>query len=244
LEPIRIVPLREGVADLVAAPAAANFTYRGGPLLESVEVVTVFWGEAWSQPEPAALASELNAFFDEIVTSPYLDQLAEYSTAALTIGHGSRTATATLPAVAGANTVSDAQIRQTLQDALAAGELPRPGPNSLYTFFLPSGVSVEMGGGRSCQLFCGYHDAIDGRIFYAVLPSPDCAGCSGGLSLLDALTVTASHELAEAVTDPVPGQGWYDDTYGEIGDVCAWQTKQLGRWTVQLEWSNTAGACV
>ena len=70
------------------------------------------------------------------------------------------------------------------------------------------------------------------------------AGCLGGMSVLDSLTTTGSHELAEAVTDPVPGAGWYDDANGEIGDVCAWQTKQLDRWVVQLEWSNEAGACV
>src|SRR5207302_9519594 len=33
---------------------------------------------------------------------------------------------------------------------------------------------------------------------------------------------TTSHELCEAITDPVPGEGWYDDTNGEIGDICAW----------------------
>jgi hypothetical protein len=50
--------------------------------------------------------------------------------------------------------------------------------------------------------------------------------------------------LCEAITDPVPGQGWYDDTHGEIGDICAWQTKSVGPYTVQLEWSNKAGQCL
>lgn len=30
---------------------------------------------------------------------------------------------------------------------------------------------------------------------------------------------------------------------GEIGDICAWQSKQLGQYTVQLEWSNQANQC-
>ena len=51
-------------------------------------------------------------------------------------------------------------------------------------------------------------------------------------------------ELCEAVTDPIPGQGWYDDVHGEIGDICAWKTKKLGAYTVQLEWSNNAAACI
>ena len=38
------------------------------------------------------------------------------------------------------------------------------------------------------------------------------------------MTMYASHELAEAVTDPEPYDntvGWYDDYYGEIGDIPA-----------------------
>jgi len=33
-------------------------------------------------------------------------------------------------------------------------------------------------------------------------------------------------------------------TNGEIGDICAWKTKQLGAYTVQLEWSNKANQCL
>ena len=70
------------------------------------------------------------------------------------------------------------------------------------------------------------------------------SGCLGGLSTLDSLTSTSSHELCEAITDPIPGAGWYDDANGEIGDICAWETRKLGAYTVQLEWSNKAGKCV
>ena len=81
-------------------------------------------------------------------------------------------------------------------------------------------------------------------MYYAVVPYPNCAGCLGNLGPLDALTSVCSHELAEAITDPVPGQGWYNDTNGEIGDICAWQNKKLGAYEVQLLWSNRAQACV
>ena len=73
------------------------------------------------------------------------------------------------------------------------------------------------------------------------MPFPNCSGCSSNLSALDALTVTASHELCEAITDPIPGQEWYDNQNGEIGDICAWQTKKIGQYTVQKEWSNQPG---
>jgi hypothetical protein len=76
------------------------------------------------------------------------------------------------------------------------------------------------------------------------MPFPGCSGCLGSLTVLNALTSTSSHELCEAITDTVPGMGWYDDNNGEIGDICAWRTKTLGPWTVQLEWSNRANACI
>src|SRR6266404_3963906 len=63
-------------------------------------------------------------------------------------------------------------------------------------------------------------------------------------SVIASLTSTTSHELCEAITDPIPGQGWYDDNNGEIGDICAWQTRTLGGYTIQLEWSNQANKCI
>ncbi len=88
------------------------------------------------------------------------------------------------------------------------------------------------------------HNDVAGQLFYAVMPYPGCSGCTGGLNVQDALTSTSSHELCEAITDAVPGQGWYDDHYSEIGDICAWKTEQVGNWRVQLEWSNAQQQCV
>jgi hypothetical protein len=76
------------------------------------------------------------------------------------------------------------------------------------------------------------------------MPYANCQGCLGDLSTFNALTSISSHELCEAITDPIPGQGWYDDVHGEIGDICAWERKQIGDYTVQLEWSNKANKCV
>ena len=157
-----------------------------------------------------------------------LDQLGEYSVENMSIGHGARVGTATISDEPPAK-VTDDDIRHALHTWLGAQpEFPQPGPNVLYFVYLPPNVTVAMGDGQSCRQFCGYHDAIGDGIFYAVMPYPGCAGCAGGLSVLDALTSTSSHELAEAITDPVPGTGWYDDTHGEIGDICAWRTARAG----------------
>src|SRR5258708_2134649 len=241
--PIQIVPLYG--AEVAKVAAAPQLTYRGGPLISNAQVFTVFWGQAWTQAPQSDLIQQINAFFDYILTSALIDQLAEYSTQTQTIGHGSRIGTATVTTPDPGQSVTDADIQNMLQNQIANNTaFPQPGANTLYFVYFPSGVTVDQGGSSSCQAFCGYHDNINGQIFYAVEPYPDCSGCTGNLAVLDALTNTSSHELCEAITDPVPGQGWYDDTNGEIGDICAWQTKQVGNYTVQKEWSNNSQACV
>jgi hypothetical protein len=242
--PIRVVPLHRPEAERVAAAVAPQLTYRGGPLLTAVEVFTIFWGAEWNQSPQSVVMKNMNLFFDYILTSALMDQLGEYSVPGKTIGHGSRTGTITLASPAPKTSVQDSEIQQLLQQEIASKNLPAPNSNSLYFVFLPPSVQVVQAGGASCQDFCGYHDSTSGNIFYAVMPYPGCSGCTGGLTVADALTSTSSHELCEAITDAVPGQGWYDDNNGEIGDICAWKTRILGGYTIQLEWSNKAGSCV
>jgi len=240
--PVRIVPLH--TAPLLTAATTPELTYRNGPLLTNVEVFTVFWGAAWQDATNSAVAKQMNEFFDFILTSKLIDQLAEYNVEGKTIGHGKRTGSLTLTTSEPGTKLQDAAIQKMLQEETAAGTLPKNNANTLYFVFLPPGTQVELAGAASCTDFCGYHDATSDPIFYATMPYANCRGCEGGLTTLDALTSTSSHELCEAITDPVPGQGWYDDANGEIGDICAWKTKKLNGYTVQLEWSNAAEACV
>lgn len=147
----------------------------------------------------------------------------------------------------GGHLVTDSDLQYFLAQSIGNKLLPPPTASMLYVVFLPDGVSVQMGGDESCVVFCGYHNAFmstDGEIYYAMLPFPSCSGCLGGLSALDALTSVTSHEISEAITDAVPGTGWYDNTNGEIGDICAWQQRQDGIYLVQREWSNAQNACI
>src|SRR5580700_7676771 len=82
---IRIVPLHHPQALQASAP---QLTYRNGPLLSAVEVFTVFWGTAWSSAPQITLMNNMNAFFDDILTSALIDQLAEYNVGSFKISHG------------------------------------------------------------------------------------------------------------------------------------------------------------
>src|SRR2546426_774999 len=243
-DPIRSVPLQGTVLPSAAAPAA-HLTYRKGPLLRAVEVFTIFWGSEWKKPPHRSMVKQINEFFDVILTSALVDELAEYNVGRYSIAHGKRTGTTTMATPTLGTSVTDAAVQKMLQQAISAGKkVPKPTPNTLYFVYVQPGVRVVQGGSASCQAFCGYHSAIAGAIFYCVVPYAGCTGCLGGLSTLDALTSTSSHELCEAITDPIPGRSWYDDTKGEIGDICAWTTKKVGSHTVQLEWSNQGNACL
>src|SRR5207249_2070570 len=64
------------------------------------------------------------------------------------------------------------------------------------------------------------------------------------------LTIEASHEMIEMITDPIaqPGQGWYTDTGKEIVDICVEQN--LTKWgvfhgyTVSTYWSEKNQQCL
>lgn len=208
-----------------AAPAAPpQLNYHGGPLLANPEVTTIYWGSAWGS-DP--LRPEMDAFFDFIVTSSLLAQLAEYNVPGFTIGKGKHVQSVTISSDP-ANPLDDSQIQSMLNSLIADGTVGRPNANSIYFFFLPSGVTVTLQGEASCQQFCGYHNLSSSGVVYAVDTYDDCQGCqfvSG--DTLASSTVVASHEFCESVTDPQLN-AWFDDNTGEeIGDICEGQNKTI-----------------
>jgi hypothetical protein len=139
--------------------------------------------------------------------------------------------------------ITDPEIQQVLSSWIASGIVPRPNANTLYFLYLPPDVTVTMGTDSSCAQFCGYHNHINRRIFYAVEPYITCGGCTFG-QVIDSLTKVSSHELCEAVTDPALNAWWDSSTRNEIGDICNSDTGKVGGYTIQAEWSNAANACV
>jgi Repeat of unknown function (DUF346) len=236
-----------GLAPVITA--APSLTNHGGPILGAVQVVPMYWGAAWATAANSQLATQLDSFFDVVLTSEYMDMLAEYSTTTTTIQHGQRLASVRIAnsepgaIVGGVRQVTDGQIQTSLQGFIANGTVPATTANTLYFIFLPPGVVSILGSSQSCSAFCGYHNHIGG-VRYSVIPFADCAGCVFPGQFLDTLTEVASHELAEAITDPDLNAWWDGGTGDEIGDICNRQTTHLGGFMVQTEWSNGQNACV
>jgi hypothetical protein len=150
-DPIRIVPLnlpselyRPSAG--ITAPPAAQLTYRGGPLLDSIKVFPIFWGQLWQTSPNSSLANEINQFFSFVVRSALIDQLAEYSVPGQSIGHGSFIGTATLTEPPLSHFVTDAAIQKTLQQEIkSSSSVPKPDANTLYFIYLPPGTAVVQG---------------------------------------------------------------------------------------------------
>jgi len=155
-------------------------------------------------------------------------------------------------------TITDAQIQSFLQN-YESQQSQSADLTVHYAVLFDQYVTISSGSDSSCSVFCGYHSAIQGNrgnwFTYSVYAHP--AACGGGCgstsAVLQDLESIMSHEIAETMTDAevnVNGQlGWYDDTNGEIGDICAWQDDTVtgangNSYTVQKIWSNAANACV
>ena len=166
----------------------------------------------------------------------------------------------------GALRVKDTQIQAELKAQIAAGKLPAPDLNTYYAIYFPAGVGISQG--TSCSGvsggFCAYHGTVPAagtvsEFYYGVIPdftgAAFATGC-GTSTQYGNVTSVSSHELIEAITDPEVGiatvlgkpLAWYNNTYGEIGDICNGQQATItgtdgASYVVQKEWSNSGQIC-
>ena len=206
--------------------------YYGGNLLPHVEAQAVFLGNEWASSPYAAQTATLNSFLGDLTGGAYMDALTR---AGYGVGRGTATAGAVDSlAITLGSTITDASIRSRLQADITAGLLQVPDANRLYVVYVEPNVAVNLGAGQGTtqQGILGYHGAFAGAdaagnaatIRYAVVAYPGglAHNSSLGTAAIDQLTAVASHELAEAVTDPDVNYsrlGWYDPWRGEIGDI-------------------------
>lgn len=171
------------------------------------------------------------------------------------------------------STIDDTNIQAELLAQINAGHLPAPlsdaagNVNTLYMIFFPPGKTITQGGSSSCVGggFCAYHGTTSStlsnkHLLYGVMPDMQagsgCATGCGSSTVFNNYTSVTSHELTEAITDADVGiattfaapLAWYDQTNGEIGDICNGQQGSYvangTTYTIQLEFSNSANNCV
>jgi hypothetical protein len=222
------------------ASGLPNVTYHGGPLLQNVQIESVFYGQPWSTDTSLQqLASQVDGFLHYFPTSPYINVLKQYN-----VGDGSFLSDVVISQnPPSGQTLDDSQIRQVLDSEIAAQQLPTPTSNSLYVFFTAPGVIVTDNGQNSVNDFAGYHDTFTDSagapVYYAVVPYPTGGVANAQLTEFQQMTVILSHEVSEAMTDPDTQTGWFDTRTGqEIGDIADGQIGNLDGYVIQGVWSQ------
>jgi hypothetical protein len=226
----RFLPTLECLEDRLVP----TVTYHGGALLPHVEVQGMYLGSDWYNSSTyynqTAQFENFNRFLPQ---SSYMDLLTQLGYG---VGRGSTSPGTIDRLVLNKNYyLTDSTIRGEIQRFINAGYLRQPDANRLYVVYVEPGVAIlndHDGNATSIRDFAGYHSAFAGRtaagygadIHYAVMAyAGGINPVFPGLTPFGSMTLTASHEIAEAATDPnvgYRGLGWYDDyNNGEIGDI-------------------------
>lgn len=252
----------------VDAPQILN---GGQASLSAPIIVTITWpGDA--------LVDTFEAFGDNIGASSYWKSAtAEYGVGPATSGptnhvHLTQAVPASITPEDIASLVTT-NVQNAASDAGAGDDAgpawPAPTPQTIYAVYLPQGAQfTEQGVDICAQGVGGYHDnvTVNGNpVAYAVMPHCNDTTTTPPVVFTDVdIEESASHEFAEAATDPYPdpqANGWvgFDQNHwnyeyfnamqDELGDACEsflssfYQDSETAfPYWVQRIWSNKGAA--
>jgi hypothetical protein len=243
-----------------SASAQEPMTYFGGEVMNEPHVYLTFWGKSWNEYSNAR--NEIKEMFNGISNSSWQRILAQYYDT--TGGHISGTVTSTSwtdERVSAPQKYTEAGIENEILYAQSQQGWPGAGINNLYYVAVPPGATQEdsgfvVGGNCGGHRYTGAINApwgwVDARYEFEI----NCrASDPGGLERLGpSMSYTASHEYAEAVTDPEGERyhgyptGWMTkNAAGEIADKCDTFGKDGGTLAngtyVASLWSNFDNSC-
>ncbi|KAI9337304.1 hypothetical protein BDR26DRAFT_465468 [Obelidium mucronatum] len=130
---------------------ANTLKFYDGPVISNVEITPIFYG-SFDYPV------QISAFYEFLVTSPFMDVLAEYSTPVQKIGYGTLKSAYIEPDPRRNQVLDDSEdLVPYLRNLVIQGVLA-PTSNSYYPIYFESGISISQAAkGLSCLDFCGYH---------------------------------------------------------------------------------------
>jgi hypothetical protein len=235
-----------------------------GDRLQHPQIIYVNWQGAVSSP----VDSMLPRFYQDIVNSDYIDDLnVTYTLGGVTYA-GRYVLNPSQPTLgctqATPCTLTDQTIQNELQLFTSENNLPTSG--TIYMIHLPENYMLL---DQTNSQQCAYHGAIQQwlgtgyGIVYGVMsdwgPGSFCA--SGrfpdtGTSMINNVTMAASHELIEAWVDPSQSWAWHKAGNYEVGDPCECPANEAGgvpwtlaqgsthQWFVQQIWNGWGQWCM
>jgi hypothetical protein len=270
---LAILAIACGVAGLApgnshAGTAPALLDRNLGLILPHATIQNIYWDTSWNVHQPGFTTARLDAFTVNLTTNGYLTPAQQYGVLGATFA-GSHLASPLCGPTRAPSQLSHAVLAAWVMcevslpfTGVQQPALGLPASNSLYIVYLPANsrpsddftvpnfsiLGHTFGGQtlfrfRSCADYLAYHTVafFGPQLFaYAIVP----AACA---TSIDSMTVSASHEIIEALTDPVGG-GYIDDANGkETGDLCEFgpfARNQASSFAFARYWSNRAGSCM
>jgi hypothetical protein len=219
-------PVKTGAGSYV------TMEFHGGPLVTAPELVSLYWGP-FQQAEIDGMQAYLAGFaaFLRGEGAPLRDETVVYQ-----YGMVGGTLGATCQVANAPTQANDADVHDQITTLQEQGQLPPFGPERLFLVFT-KGIQFQGYGSE----WCAYHNAWAVGEYYGLCPYPEAGGCGQDQPLQSWQSVT-SHEILEAITDPVPGGGWTQGNE-EGGDTCAWQETQVSFGTIQQFADNKLQTC-
>lgn len=242
----------------MTSSAGMDLAFNGGPVQTGANEYDILV----NCNDESCWGGMISKFQSDLFGSNMMSILSQYNASGTYSAAGDYPATYDTSAQLG-----DQDIFNILYQVITANNLPT-GYGSEYHVFLGSGVQQcsQSAGGCYDQNggYCAYHGSNDwsdiGHVLYSVEPYQDVQGCqvsnlpSPNGSLQDSTASTLSHETFETITDPdiaANNVAWYNQTGGEIGDLCApaagvpTGNVQLGAdtWEIQMEYDNNVHDC-
>jgi hypothetical protein len=234
-------------------PVVPQIANNSGAMLTAAKIVTVTWT---ADPNEASLED----FGDKVGASSFWTAtVGEYGIGPATSGAGNHVRISTPPPTTLVDTDVETLVGQQVAAAATSG-WPAYDPQTLYVVYVPAATLVTSNGVDMCPRRSGLHaDLPVGSSPHVPYVTID-EHCGGGG--LDAVTETASHEIAEAVTNPhsLADRGVVDFDSAhlawklfagpdeEIGDVCESYADAFFPgpsdlpYTLQRLWSNASAA--
>jgi hypothetical protein len=223
-------------------------TFGTGEMLNSAPVFLIFWGSYWNSSSANPSESAIQSAFTTELASPIFNRLTQYGSNGSAHFEASWIDTAVgdpggppPPGTTGGPSVSDSQIQNVILNAINDPSSPILAPSQfstppLYVVITPPGITSS----TYPPPAAGYHQDFSGNINAGKGTNAGSAdivyswienfNISDPRAAMDLLTMTMSHETAEAMTDPqVPtgitvsaGSNWpggaSGEATGEIGD--------------------------
>ncbi|NDC39068.1 MAG: hypothetical protein EBZ48_13645 [Proteobacteria bacterium] len=236
----------------VGVATSPHLTYYGGKVLKSPTFSSIFLGSFWNSTTGKSQSQYLNRMATTVLNSRHVKIWEEYGGGKPTFSGSTVTPLATQP-----KAITDRLVQRVVEDAIKRGAVQANGAESVYTVFLPPGIELLAPDGTSSRMgMGGYHHSFTAnngqKVYYAAIAYAEGGnGISFTPDPLKNMSIAATHEWFEAVTDPDVNNGrlgWYDQQYGEVGDIPIATSTRLkdtfgfiGGFAVQKEWSNRDG---